>query len=281
MILALLASVLASATPDAPLRVASYEYPKYDRTVALQPLAELVRQTSGQQVEVLLLRNPEELAAAICRGEIDVAMTNLGAFIQVSGCASEPIAVLDTPAAILDRYRGVLVARKETGIASISQLRGRASALRYSEVLPGSTSGALVQSAALRSAGVTPEDFASIGVSQTHEAGLEGLLAGHIEIAAFAEEPWRNLLTERPGDAARLTLLSRSDPLPPGPVVCRTRAKIACGALRRALLSKRGSQVALALAKGWSETEGAVKFRAYDPVTYQEFVTQRKVQQVR
>ena len=82
MFLTLLAS-LASTPDPAILRVGTYAYPKFDRAAALAPLAELVASETGRRVEVVLLPSPEHLSQAICDGRVDVAMTNLGAFVQV------------------------------------------------------------------------------------------------------------------------------------------------------------------------------------------------------
>jgi hypothetical protein len=45
---------------------------------------------------------------------------------------------------------------------------------------------------------------------------------------------------------------------------------VPCAAVHRALLAD-GGEVAIALSKGWSETEGAVRFGVYDPARYDPF----------
>ena len=161
MLLPLLLS-LAVPAQAAPLRVGTYSYPRYDRRVALGPIAALVGRIAGRPAEIVLLPTPTALAEALCKGEVDVAMTNLGAFVEVRDCPNlRAVAVLDTPPPVLDRYRGILLVRRETGIDTLDALGKRASGLRYSEVLPGSTSGGLVQAEALRSAGSAPSAVAA------------------------------------------------------------------------------------------------------------------------
>jgi len=270
MILTLFAAWASPVETPPALRVGTYLYPRYDRSVALAPLAALVERASGRPAEVRLLDTPEALAKALCRGEIDIAMTNLGAFVEARSCPDvRPIAVLSTPPAVLDRYRGVLLVRRDSGLSSLDALGARTGDLRYTEVLPGSTSGALVQAAALRSTGRVPA-FATRRHAGTHEAALAELLAGRTDVAALAEGPWRQLQADDPAAAATLLQIWRSDPLPPGPLVCRDQASVPCAAVHRALLAD-GGEVAIALSKGWSETEGAVRFGVYDPARYDPF----------
>lgn len=111
MIISLLCALLASPAPETPLVVASYSYPAFDRSVALTPLAELVAQATGRPARIVLFDTPDALSEAACAGKVDVAMTNLGAYVTMRDCAGVgAVAVLDTPPAVLDRYRGVLLA---------------------------------------------------------------------------------------------------------------------------------------------------------------------------
>lgn len=254
------------------VRIGTYSYPRYDRREALEPLAAMIGRVSGQATQIVLLDTPDALADAVCSGDVDVAMTNLGAFVKIRGFPEiKAIAVLDAPSAVLDSYRGVLLSRCDVDVASLDDLAARAGHLHYSEVLPGSTSGALVQRAILRSVKTKPSSFLSVRQAGTHDAALDDLLTGRSDVAAVAEEPWQNLLAKYPALAAQLRLLWRSDPLPVGPVVCKDSLQTSCEAIRSALLGPAGGDVAGCLSNGWKETEGAVRFRAYDPARYDAF----------
>lgn len=273
LIFALLA---ASPAHPPPLVIGTYRYPRYDRAVALAPLAELAEKETGRPTQILLLDTPSALAEAVCRGEVHIAMTNLGSFVQMQDCPKvEAVAVLDTPVEILDRYRGVLLANNTAGVDSLATLAERGGTLRYSEVLPGSTSGALVQAEALRGVGITAAEFQTRRMAGTHEAALEDLLAGRSDLAALAEEPWRKLQADDPARASTIRQIWRSEPLPPGPVVCVQAKNLTCKAVQRALLKKSATGAAIALAAGWSETEGAIRFKRYRPVDYKAFVRTR------
>ena len=269
MIALLLAAQLA-ASPPPPLKVATYAYPKYDRAAALKPMADQLGAALGRETQVVLLETPDALAQALRAGEVDVAMTNLAAYLAArSDPKVQAVAVLDVPAATAGRYRGVLLARRQAGVAAMAELPAKAAGLRYAEVLPGSTSGALVQAAALRQVGVAPGGFAQVTQAGTHEAALAALRAGTADLAALAEEPWRQLKAENPKAAEGLVELWRSDPLPPGPVVCIRAPTTPCDAIGAVLLGDAGG--AAKLAEGWSETEGALRFKGYEAQLYVRF----------
>lgn len=264
----------AAAAAPPPLIVATYAYPAYDRRQALAPVASEIGAVLGRPVETRLYASPDALRDAIRAGEVDFAMTNLSAYAGVAGEARvRAIAVLDAPGTTLDRYRGVLLARRGTGINTLAALSAAAPRLRYAEVLPGSTSGGMVQAARLRASGTRPETFAATIRPGTHEGALAALLGGTADVAALAETPWRKLQADRPDQAAGLVELWRSEGLPPGPVVCVETDTPRCARVARRLATPRAAAAAAALARGWSETEGATRFVPVDPVRYRPFVT--------
>lgn len=266
--LTFLASVAVAAEAPA-LRVATYAYPRFDRRQALAPLASHLSERLGRRTEIVLVGSPEELRVAIEQRKVDLAVTNLATFLSVAEDRKvEPIAVLAVPQQTLAQYRGVLVVRADTGIRRLDELGSAASTIRYVEVLPGSTSGGLVQRRALESAGIAWSCFIRLAPAGTHEKALEQLLKRQADLAALAEEPWRRLRTADPAAAAKLIPLWTSAPLPPGPIVCVRGKASPCNRIRAALLTRSNGveAAAKALAQGWSETAGATGFVAFETV---------------
>lgn len=263
-------ALIAATPPTDPIRLATYRYPRYDRAKALEPLQQLLASSLKLPVTVTLYDSPDALRDAVRSGRVDVAVTNLASFVGMCGTPRlETIGVLDVPAATLDRYRGVLLARPDAGVQTIADLKGKEPRLRYAEVLPGSTSGALVQATRLRDAGVNITRFKTRVQAGTHEAALIALTDNRTDLAALAEEPWREATSE---ERATVVELWRSAPLPPGPVVCVSRMTFNCKTVRALLLGRKAGLAAIQLSRGWSETEGAKKFRRVRMSDYRAFV---------
>jgi ABC-type phosphate/phosphonate transport system substrate-binding protein len=270
----LAAALAASSSSSAPLRIATYAYPAYDRRLALASLARLIAEETGRLTEIVLVSSPNDLAAALRARRADIAMTNLASFISASGDqAVRPIAALAVPSATLDGYRGVLLARREAKVQTLRDVAAATGRLRYVEVLPGSTSGAMVQAEALSRAGGARRRFAIVDQAGTHDAALQRLLTGRSDVAALAEGPWRELRRSNPDGAQAVHEIWRSSPIPPGPVVCVHVSSVPCTQIAKRLLrDDPGSQTAAAdLAKGWSETAGATSFIRVQPNAYRAF----------
>ncbi|PZQ65065.1 MAG: hypothetical protein DI570_02885 [Phenylobacterium zucineum] len=272
MIALLLAAALGGAEPAPPLRLATYAYPAFDRAAAVRPLGEVLARAYGRPVTVAVLPTPDALAQAVREGRADFAVTNLASYLAMADAPGvRAIAVLDTPPTRLDSYRGVLVARRAAGVADMAGLKAGAARLRYVEALPGSTSGALVQAGRMRRDGYAPRDFAGLAHAGSHDAALQRLVDGAADVAAATEAAWKTLLAREPDVAKDLVVLWRSDPLPPGPVVCRAGLSLDCAPGAAALMSAAGLPAVPALAAAWPETEGAPGFRAVTPGDYAAF----------
>lgn len=268
----LLAMFMASAgSANEPLILGSYAYPTIDRDRALAPLAHIVETTTGQSAEIRLYRDPDELAEAITAGQVDVAVLNLGAWLRVARVSEvTPLAMLVPTPKVQDRYRAVLLARPALGLANLAQVADSASRLRLAAVLPGSTSGGLVQLAALNEAGGAAPRWHSVVYAGSHEAALTALANGDADLAAVAESPWRAWLGANPDPSRHPQEVWRSAPLPSGPLVCRQSARLDCTMLGTTLTSGSAASrnAAQELATGWPELAGAEQFFAYDPARY-------------
>ena len=263
-----IAAQAQAATPRAAV-IATYAYAKYDRAAALQPLADQLAAELGQPVAVRLLESPRALVQALREGTVDVAVTNTFVYLAVRAQPRlQAVGVFHVPAATLDAYRGVLLARRDGKAADLVALRRNAGTLRYAQVIPGSTSGGLVQDLFLAAQGVDPAGFAAVKHAGTHDAALASLADASADLAALAEAPWQTL--RQRGGAADLVELWRSPPIPPGPVVCRDDGLLPCARVAALLQSLGAGSAALqGLVKAWSEAAGASRLMPVQAAPYE------------
>jgi phosphate/phosphite/phosphonate ABC transporter binding protein len=275
-LLLLLSGLLAAtagpaAADDAPLVLGSYAYPTLDRTRALAPLAGVIESAAGQPVEIRLYADPDALARAIAAGEVDVAVLNLGAWLRAAHTPGIlPLAVLVPAPDVRERYRAVLLAAPAAGAADLAAAARIASGKRLAAVLPGSTSGGLVQLAALAEAASGKAPALTVSYAGSHEAAVMALVKGEADFAAVAETPWVSWQAANPDRPDKPRAIWRSEPLPPGPVVCRPSSRLDCAGLEAALLGTDEATLdaARGVAAGWPELAGSDRFFAYDAASY-------------
>lgn len=256
---AVLALPPASAQEDArrPWVVATYAYPERDRIAAIQPLADYLARRGRHPVRVKLLPSPTALVEAVRRGEADVAVPNLHAYLQTRRWHErvDTLPVPQVPALQADRYRAVLVARAEVG--PMAALKRDAARLRLVLVGRDSASGGFVPVQHLRAQGLDPATaFAAVAHAGSHAAALQAVAAGNADVAALAADVY---------DAARppgVVELWRSDPIPPGPLLCRPAPDVPCQAIAAWLLEAHAEDPAVmaALRAGWPEFGDATAF---------------------
>ena len=208
--------VHARQAPPRAWVIATYAYPQRDRVAAIQPLADYLGLRARHPVRVRLFDSPTALVDALRRGEVDVAVPNLHGYLQARR-ASEPLTTLpvpQVPALQADRYRAVLVGRQ--GLEAPGELERQARTLRLVLVGRDSASGGFVPVRELRRRGLEPTTaFAHLAYAGSHAAALEAVASGRADVAALAADVY---------DASRPTGVVevwRSQPIPPGPLLCR------------------------------------------------------------
>ena len=249
--------VHARQAPPRAWVIATYAYPQRDRVAAIQPLADYLGLRARHPVQVRLFDSPTALVDALRRGEVDVAVPNLHGYLQARR-ASEPLTTLpvpQVPALQADRYRAVLVGRQ--GLEAPGELERQARTLRLVLVGPDSASGGFVPVRELRRRGLEPTTaFAHLDYAGSHAAALEAVASGRADVAALAADVY---------DASRPTGVVevwRSQPIPPGPLLCRPAADVPCQQFTTWLLEAHDEAPAVmaALRAGWPEFGDAQRF---------------------
>lgn len=241
--------------------IATYAYPQRDRAAAIQPLADYLGLRARHPVQVRLFDSPTALVDALRRGDVDVAVPNLHGYLQARR-ASEPLTTLpvpQVPALQADRYRAVLVARQ--GLEASGELERQARTLRLALVGRDSASGGFVPVRELRRRGLEPGTaFAHLAYAGSHAAALEAVASGRADVAALAADVYD---ADRPTGVVELW---RSDPIPPGPLLCRPAADVPCQQFTAWLLEAHDQAPAVmaALRAGWPEFGDAQRFTVPD-----------------
>jgi phosphonate transport system substrate-binding protein len=173
----------------------------------------------GMPVKPFVTADYNGVIEALRSRRLDVAY--LGPFSYVLGTTVadiEAFAVPETKKAGRTFYHSVIVARKDSGIKTISDLKGKNLAF----VDPGSTSGHLFSKAGLMQAGFNPDkNFGRVIFSGSHDSNAIAVQNKKVDAAAIADRILAAAIAKGPAKREDLVEVWRSPPIPEFPTVWR------------------------------------------------------------
>jgi phosphonate transport system substrate-binding protein len=184
-----------------------------------QAILDIVAKHTGMKVETFVGSDYNATIEALRAGHVDVAL--LGPFSYVLATTVAPVeafAVTVIAKTMQPSYRSIIIARKETPIGSLQEVKGRT----FAFVDPGSTSGYMVPAAAFVLAGITPEkEFAKVMYSGGHDATIVAVAEGKVDAGSVADRIYERGCAKGLADCNKLKVVWQSDPIPNDPVLYR------------------------------------------------------------
>lgn len=167
------------------IRVAFHPQSTGNRDPLKELFIEELRKITNLNIETYLPKTYTEISGALQSGHADFAF--LSGFSYVLTAKHFQLTVLlKTIYNNEDAYRGVVVVRKDSGINTLKDLKGK----RFAFVDTNSTSGYLLPLAALLKEGVKPEVFfKTVSYTGHHRESLDQLVAKKVDAVAT----WGNL----------------------------------------------------------------------------------------
>lgn len=181
-----------------------------------EPLMTYLSEAIGQKVVLYIAKNYGDLRTQMEAGTVDIG--SFSPFAYVDAARGGKIRIIAQ--SILDgsaTYRGLIVARKDSGLKAVADLEGK----RFAFVDPKSASGYVYPRAMLIEKGVTPEKFFKEtifagGHDKVIAAVIEGKAdAGAIYDGALGVAKAKGVATDQ------LTVLSSTDPIPHDAIAVR------------------------------------------------------------
>lgn len=152
-------------------------------------------------------------------------------------------------------YHGLLLVRKNSGIASVASMRGK----RMAFVDKATTAGYLFPLAYLREHGASggPAYFSETFFTGSHDAAISAVLDGKADIAAVKHSIYDRIEKENPRIKAELTIIDRSPAVPSNGLCVRSDLPVDLqGKLKLALLDLEADPAGRAVL----EEFGALRF---------------------
>ncbi len=202
------------------------------------PLALYLSRETGEKVSLVIPRNFDAFKAAVRAGQIDAGFANPLIYIQLKkDLLLEPLALASEPKAG-SRFRGVIIARKDSAIRSIGDLKGK----RLIFVEKSSAAGYIFQMMTLSATGLNvKQDFIMLPFAKKHDVVVQAVFNGAADAGGLREDD----LEKQKGslDLSQLRIVAYTDYYPNWPLFAAPTLRREFSAkLRTALLKlKPGS----------------------------------------
>jgi phosphonate transport system substrate-binding protein len=175
--------------------------------------------TLGMPVEPFVATDYNGIIEALRAGKLDVAYLGPFSYVLATSVADvEAFAVAVTKKTGQSAYKSLILARKDSGIRQLSDLKGRT----FAFVDPSSASGHLFPKAGLEQAGFDPGTlFSRVIFSGSHDASILAVENSKVDAAAVADRILANAIARGLVKQDDFEVVWSSRPIPESPMVWR------------------------------------------------------------
>ena len=181
-----------------------------------EPLMVYLSGAIGQKVILYIAKNYGDLRTQMETGAVDIGSFSPFAYVDAAGSGKIRIiaqSILDGSAT----YRGLIVARKDSGLKSVADLEGK----RFAFVDPKSASGYVYPRAMLVEKGVSPERYFKEAIfAGGHDKVIAAVIEGRVDAGAIYDGALG--VAKAQGVATEnLATLASTDPIPHDAIAVR------------------------------------------------------------
>lgn len=194
-----------------------------------QPIFNAISQATGLQFDLKVGQNYGAVVEAMCNGAADVAWYGPVTYLQAKGRGCAELLALAVRGGDSVYYSGIF-ARKEAGIGSIKDLKGKRIALGD----PNSTSSFNVPVAMMLANGVNPaRDAAAINLAGSHANVLKALSEGLVDAGGASFDSFEKAVNAKAIDPSQIKVVAKSAPIPYPPLAIHPKVNEAVKAKLR------------------------------------------------
>jgi len=225
------------------------------------PLAEYLSKETGEKVSLVIPKDFEAYKAAVKAGQVDIGLSNPIIYVQLKkGSPLELLALSEEPKAGA-KFRGIIIARKDSGIEKVQDLKGK----KLIFVDKDSAGGYIFQMLTLSKAGLDIEkDFTNLPFAKKHDNVVMAVYNKTADAGGIREDDLDKLKDKV--DLSQIKIVAYTDYFPNWPVYATSKLdKGAAGKVKAALLK---------LKKGDATTEkvaGPAKIAGFVSVTDKDY----------
>lgn len=178
-----------------------------------------LQQQLGMPVKPFVATDYNGVIEALRAKKLDVAYLGPFSYVLASSVAEvEAFSVAVTKKTGQSAYRSVILARKDSGLRSVAELKGR----NFAFVDPSSASGHLFPKAGLQQTGLDPDAyFGRVVFSGSHDASILAVANKKVDAAAVADRIFNSAVAKGTVKQDDFVVLWSSRPIPESPMVWR------------------------------------------------------------
>lgn len=186
---------------------------------ASQQVLDTLQSRLGMPVVPFVATDYNGIIEALRAGKLDVAYLGPFSYVLATSVANvEAFAVAVTRKTGQSAYKSVIVARKDSGIRELADLKGRT----FAFVDPSSASGHLFPKAGLEQAGFVPAQlFSRVIFSGSHDASILAVENRKVDAAAVADRIFASAVSKGLVKQDDFQVVWSSRPIPESPMVWR------------------------------------------------------------
>ncbi|MEM9160740.1 MAG: phosphate/phosphite/phosphonate ABC transporter substrate-binding protein [Verrucomicrobiota bacterium] len=194
------------------------------RLEATTHLADYLSKELDLEVEIKKTTQYGPVIEAMRADKVDISMFGTFAYILASAKAgAECIIVRGTEAGGIS-YHSLLLARQDSPVNNLEDLKAMGKDLTFAFTNPASTSGHLIPRANLELEGINPErDFKELVFPGKHNATLLSVVSGKVDVGCVSENTFRKLKNLGGIDPKEVKIIWKSPPIPNGCIAVRER----------------------------------------------------------
>jgi phosphate/phosphite/phosphonate ABC transporter binding protein len=226
-------------------------------TAMFQPLAERLGRATGQKVTLVIAKDFEAFERQVRSGELDLAFSNPLVYAQLKRTTDLTPLGLAAEKKGGTKFRGVIVVRKDSGLADVAALRGK----KLIFVDEDSLGGYIAQALLLRKQGLdVQKDFVRLPFAKKHDNVTMAVFSKAADAGGIREDDLEKMKGRI--DLDQLKILAYTDYFPNWPLFASPRVAPATrDAIKKALLELRAGDAVLE----------AAKLTAFAPVTDKDY----------
>jgi len=177
-------------------------------------IIEYLEESVGMEIKPFVATDYSGVIEAMRSGKLDVAYFGPFSYILAADVANVEAFAVPMRSDGRTTYNSIIITHAESGIKSISDLKGKT----FAFVDPASTSGHLFPRAMLQKAGIDPEkDFSSMVFAGGHDAVELAVKNRKVDAGADSDKTYDRMVKDGLIDPKVNLIIAKSDPIPGSP----------------------------------------------------------------